>query len=128
MDELHVDNLIREVNAAAENAGPEPVFPHLVLQQLVPLLREHHHVEPRPPLIGRTRYERLWVHINQILRRVAAHAVEPAVAQQNEFNTALLDALEQCMRADAELRASVVILRAKAEERVYSVSGTSEAD
>jgi hypothetical protein len=122
MDEIHVDDLMREVDAAAEESGAEPAFPHLALQQLVPVLREHHHVEPRPPLIGRTRYERLWVHINQILRRVAAHAVEPAVAQQNEFNTALLDSLDQFMRADAELRASVVALRAEHEGRALGGS------
>lgn len=123
MDEIHVDDLMREVDAAAVGAGAEPTFPHLALQQLVPVLREYHHVEPRPPLIGRTRYERLWVHINQIVRRIAAHAVEPAVAQQNEFNTALVDTLEQCMRADAELRASVVALRAEHDNR--TLGGTS---
>ncbi len=109
---------MREIEAAAvgAGAGAEPSFPHLALQGLLPELREYHVVEPRPPLIGRTRYERLWVRINQLLRRVAAHAVEPAVAQQNEFNSVLRDSLEQLVQSDAALRASVSALRARAQD------------
>ena len=55
-DLLHVAVLQREIEAAAERSGAEPQFPHLPLQQLMPELREHHTVEPRPLLIGRTRY------------------------------------------------------------------------
>jgi hypothetical protein len=109
---LRVDELQREIDAAAAQAGPEPAFPQLELQRLLPILREHHVVEPRPPLIGRTAYERLWVRINQVIRRFAAHAVEPAVAQQNEFNHALLDTLEGLIQADAALRGAVVAQRA----------------
>jgi hypothetical protein len=112
MAEIDVDNLMGEIDAAALLAGPEPAFPQLELQQVLPELREYHAVEPRPPLIGRTRYERLWVRINGVLRRGAAHAVEPAVAQQNESNAALLAALEELVRSDAALRAAVVALRA----------------
>ena len=112
MNTIHVDDLMREIEEVAARAGAEPPFPQLAMQQLLPALREHHLVEPRPPLIGRTRYERLWVRINQLLRRVAAHAVEPAVAQQNESNTAVLDALEQLLRADAGLRSLVAAQRA----------------
>ncbi len=111
MSTLNVDELMREIEAAAAQAGAEPQFPQLAMQQLLPALREYHAVEPRPPLIGRTRYERLWVRINQLLRRIAAHAVEPAVAQQNESNAAVLDALEQLLRADAGLRAVVTAQR-----------------
>ncbi len=111
MSTINVDDLMHEIEAAAAQAGAEPPFPQLVMQQLLPALREYHAVEPRPPLIGRTRYERLWVRINKVLRRVAAHAVEPAVAQQNESNTAVLDALEQLLRADASLRAVVAAQR-----------------
>ncbi len=111
MSTLNVDELMREIEAAAPQAGAEPQFPQLAMQQLWPALREYHAVEPRPPLIGRTRYERLWVRINQLLRRIAAHAVEPAVAQQNESNAAVLDALEQLLRADAGLRAVVTAQR-----------------
>ena len=113
MPEIDVDNLMREIDAAAAQAGSEPRFPALELQQLRPALREYHAVEPRPPLVGRTRYERLWVRINGLLRRVAAHAVEPAVAQQNEYNAALHEALDQLTRSDAALRAAVVELRAR---------------
>jgi hypothetical protein len=112
MNTIHVDNLMREIEEAAAHGGPEPPFPQLAMQQLLPALREYHAVEPRPPLIGRTRYERLWVRINQLLRRVASHAVEPAVTQQNESNTAVLDALEQLLRADAGLRSAVAARRA----------------
>ncbi|HEX6293116.1 MAG TPA: hypothetical protein VFZ66_28300 [Herpetosiphonaceae bacterium] len=111
-DMLRAEDLQREIDAAAAQAGPEPSFPQLELQQLLPLLREHHMVEPRPPLIGRTAYERLWVRINRVVRRIAAHAVEPAVTQQNEFNRTLLETLEGLIQADAALRGAVVAARA----------------
>ena len=112
-EQIQVDQLQRAIEAAAAQAGPEPAFPQLELQRLLPALREYHAVEPRPPLIGRTAYERLWVRINQVVRRCAAHAVEPAVAQQNEFNRALLDTLERLIEADAVLRGAVVARRAE---------------
>lgn len=104
---------MRQIAARAQQAGPEPRLPQLELQQLLPMLREHQTVEPRPLLIGRTRYERLWVRINRLLRRVAAHAVEPAVTQQNEFNAATQIALERLIEADAALRAAVIELRSR---------------
>jgi len=113
MNKLFVDELMQQIEVAADQAGLEPAFPQLKLQQGLPLLREYHNVEPRPPLLGRTRYEQLWVRINQVVRRVAAHAVEPAVAQQNEYNAALLDAMEQLIAADAMLHGAVVALRAE---------------
>jgi hypothetical protein len=111
---IRVDELMREIEAAAAAAGPEPAFPQLDLQRLLPHLHADHEVEPRPPLIGRTPYERLWARINTVVRRVAAHAVEPAVAQQNEWNRAALEAIESFARADATLRAEIVGLRAGA--------------
>ncbi len=109
---ISVTELQREIDEVAAQAGPEPALPQLELQQLLPILREHHTIEPRPPLIGRTAYERLWVRINRVVRRIAAHAVEPAVAQQNEFNRALLDTLEGLIQADAALRGAVIAERA----------------
>lgn len=97
----------------AAQAGPEPRLPQLEIQRMLPLLHERQRVEPRPPLIGRTRYERLWARINRVVRRVAAHAVEPAVTQQNEFNAATQVALEGLIEADAALRAAVIELRAR---------------
>ncbi|HEY0604521.1 MAG TPA: hypothetical protein VGD58_16495 [Herpetosiphonaceae bacterium] len=114
---IEVDELQRQIDEAAEHAGAEPGFPQLELQRLLPVLREQHVVEPRPPLIGRTTYERVWVQINQIVRRFAAHAVEPAVAQQNEFNRATLDLLEGLIAADAALRGAVVARRAEQADR-----------
>jgi hypothetical protein len=111
-EQIQVDELQRQIDTAAAQAGPEPAFPQLELQRLLPVLREHHAVEPRPPLIGRTAYERLWVRINQVVRRFAAHAVEPAVTQQNEFNHALLDTIESMIEADAALRGLVIARRA----------------
>ncbi len=113
MTDKRVDDLMREIEAVAARAGAEPYFPHLALQAQLPALREYHVVEPRPPLIGRTRYERLWVRINQLLRRIAAHAVEPAVGQQNEFNAVLRDSLEQLVHSDVALRAAIAALRAE---------------
>lgn len=110
---IQVDELQRQIDATAEQAGAEPEFPQLELQRLLPVLREQHVVEPRPPLIGRTTYERVWVQINQLVRRFAAHAVEPAVTQQNEFNRATLDLLEGLIAADAALRGAVVARRAE---------------
>jgi hypothetical protein len=110
---IQVDELQRQIDAAAAQAGPEPEFPQLELQRLLPILHERHIVEPRPPLIGRTAYERLWVRINQVVRRFAGHAVEPAVTQQNEFNRATLELLEDLIAADAALRGAVVTRRAE---------------
>lgn len=112
MPEIRVDDLIRVIEARAREQT-EPDFPQLELQRLLPMLRETHAVEPRPPLLGRTRYERLWVRINRIVRRVAAHAVEPAVTQQNEFNDAVLTTIEGLIDADSALRGAVVALRAE---------------
>lgn len=112
MSELRVDDLMREIATRAQ-AEAEPAFPQLALEHLLPVLREHSVVEPRPPLIGRSRYERVWVRINTIVRRFAAHAVEPAVAQQNEFNAALQATLEEVIATDAKLRAAIVALRAE---------------
>jgi hypothetical protein len=87
----------------------------LRLQQLAPTLDLTVHVEPSPPLIGTTRYERLWVIINRCVRRVARHGVEPAVLAQNDVNTAILRTLRLLVTADATLHAELVRLRA--EER-----------
>jgi hypothetical protein len=114
---LHVDDLQRRIEDTARTAGPEPTFPQLELQRLLPHLRLQHTVEPRPALVGYTRYERLWVQINRVVRRFAAHAVEPAVVQQNEFNSALLAALEQFADANAALRAAINIERMTEERR-----------
>ena len=108
---LNVDQIMQTIAVRATEAGPEPPLPQLALQQLLPSLREQQAVEPRPALIGRTRYERLWARINRVVRRVAAHAVEPAVTQQNEFNAATQVALEGLIEADAALRAAVIELR-----------------
>lgn len=116
-DVLQVDELQRQIDETADRAGAEPEFPQLELQRLLPLLREQHLVEPRPRLIGRTTYERVWVQINQVVRRFAAHTVEPAVAQQNEFNRATLDLVEGLIAADAALRGAVVACRAEQATR-----------
>lgn len=114
---IRVDDLQQQIEKAAAHAEAEPEFPQLELQRLLPVLREQHTVEPRPPLIGRTAYERVWVRINQVVRRFAAHAVEPAVAQQNEFNRATLDLLQGLIAADAALRGAVVARRAEQATR-----------
>lgn len=113
MHSINVHEIMREIEARAAEAGREPEFPQLQIEQLRPVLHEHRMVEPRPLLIGRTRYERVWVGINTLLRRVAAHAVEPAVAQQNEFNAALHDSLALLIDSDAKVRAAVIALRAE---------------
>ena len=94
-------------------AGPEPPFFQLHLQNLVPVLREAERVEPNPPLIGRTAYERLWVVINRIVRRVVRHGVEPAVHAQNAHNAAIGRMFDQLMAADESLHAEIVRLRAR---------------
>ncbi len=115
---MRVDDLMREIEAQARAAGPEPAFPQLDLQRLLPHLRADHQIQPRPPLVGRALYERLWARINRGVRRVAAHAVEPVVAQQNEWNRATLEAIESLARADATLRGEIVALRADAASHV----------
>lgn len=119
---LDVEQIMQTVAARAAAAGPEPALPQLALQQLLPVLREQQRVEPRPPLIGRTRYERLWARINRVVRRVAAHAVEPVITQQNEFNAATEAALEDLLRVDAALRAAAIELRAARAARHQSDS------
>lgn len=107
-----------ELDAAATAAEPEPDFPQQRLQETLPELYDRQRVEPRPLLIGRTVYERLWVRINTRLRRVAAHAVEPVVTQQNEWNTAAAGAVERLVEADAAIRDALLALRAaRADER-----------
>jgi hypothetical protein len=128
-NKIQVEELQRQIDAAAAQAGAEPEFPQLELQRLLPILREQHTVEPRPPLIGRTAYERLWVRINQLVRRFAAHAVEPAVAQQNEFNRATLELLEDLIAADAALRGAVVAERAeRAAHAAHRMDGAQGHD
>jgi aminoglycoside phosphotransferase (APT) family kinase protein len=107
--------LQRTLEEQARVAGVEPPFYQLHLQAQVPILREAVRVEPNPPLIGRTPYERLWVVINRIVRRVARHGVEPAVQAQNANNVAVGRLLDQLMTIDNTLHAEIVRLRA--EER-----------
>jgi hypothetical protein len=114
---MNVAESQQRVDEAAQAAGPEPLFPQLDLQRLLPVLRMQHVVEPRPPWAPRTAYERVWARINGVVRRVAAHAVEPAVAQQNESNAAVLAALEQMIEADAALRAAVSVARMRGSQR-----------
>ncbi len=119
---MNVDEWQRHVDQAAQAAGPEPAFPHLALQRLLPHLRLQHTVEPRPGWAPRTAYERLWARINAIIRRGAAHAVEPAVTQQNEWNAAVLQAVEQMIEADARVRAAVNIARMTGSEKQADTS------
>ena len=108
---MNVAQAQQRIDEAAQVAGPEPLFAQLDLQRLLPHLRLHYVVEPRPAWAPRTARERVWARINSVVRRVAAHAVEPAVAQQNESNVAVLAALEQMIEADAALRAAVSVAR-----------------
>ncbi len=111
MSRIQVDNLMVELEAQAAGRS-EPDFPQQSLQEGLPELRDRQRVEPRPLLIGRTAYERLWVRINTLLRRAAAHAVEPVVIQQNEWNGAAGDAIERLIEADAAIRDALLAVRA----------------
>lgn len=119
---MDVDQLQQRIAETAQAAGVDPVFPQLELQRMLPHLRGHHVVEPRPAWAPRTAYERVWARINGVVRRVAAHAVEPAVAQQNEGNAAVLAALEQLIEADAALRAAVSVARMSNSEQQANTS------
>ncbi len=103
----------RAVEAYAASQ-PEPDFPRLHLRSLLPVLGRTARVDPRPLLIGRTAYERMWVVINRGVRGVIRHAAEPVVDQQNDLNQHITHALEQIARADAALHGEVVRLRATA--------------
>lgn len=113
--ELDASVLQEALEEHARHGGPEPPMYQLRLQQLAPTLALTVRVDPSPPLIGTTRYERLWVIINRLVRRVARHGVEPAVRAQNEANAAMLRTLHLLVTADATLHAELVRLRA--EER-----------
>lgn len=117
-EHIDVGVLQHEIEEHAGLAGPEPPFYQLHLRTLVPVLREAARVEPSPPLIGRTSYERLWVIINTIVRRVARHGVEPAVQAQNAYNAAVGQMLDRLMANDAMLHAEIVRLRAEERREV----------
>lgn len=125
---MNVDHLQQRIDDAAQAAGPEPLFPQLDLQRVLPHLRLHHLVEPRPAWAPRTAYERMWARINGLVRRGVAHAVEPAVAQQNEGNAAVLVALEQLIEADAALRAAVSVARMRNSEQQAITSNKRSHD
>ncbi len=114
-ERIDITLLQAAIEEHARTAGPEPPFVQLHLGALVPVLREAMRVEPNPPLIGRTAYERCWVVINRAVRRVARHGVEPAVQAQNAHNAAVGRMLDQLMAADESLHAELVRLRG--EER-----------
>lgn len=111
--EIDIGVLQEALAERARHGGPEPPMYQLRLQQLAPTLDLTVRVEPSPPLIGTTRYERLWVLINRFVRRVARHGVEPAVLAQNEANTAMLRMLRLLVTTDATLHAELVRLRAE---------------
>ena len=102
-----------EIEQHAREDGREPAFYQLHLRRLMPVLREAVRVDPSPPLVGRTLYERLWVVINSAIRRGARPAIEPAVAAQNAFNAGVQHSLERLIAGDAALHAEVVRLRAE---------------
>jgi hypothetical protein len=112
---LVVAELQAEIEALARLAGPDLALPQLALQRLKPILQESVKVDPRPILLGRTAYERFWVVVNRLVRRVAGLGVEPGVAAQNDFNAGIERALEQMIRVDAALHAEVVHLRAESK-------------
>lgn len=110
---------IEEVQAAIERAaegGHEPPFLQLRIEMLRPALAHSARVEPHPPLIGRTTYEKVWAAINRRVRRVAKPAVVPVVEQQNELNARLLRSLDRLAAADARLHAAIVRLRAESRD------------
>lgn len=109
---LDTTGLQREIEQAARMAGPEPPLHQLHLLRMEPILDESVRVEPNPPLIGRSLYERIWVVINRAQRPVARHGVEPAVVAQNDVNAALRRSLDRLMAADAALHAEITRLRA----------------
>src|SRR5687767_2818584 len=109
---LDVRALQQAIEEQATRSGPEPAFPHLQLQSLAPILVETVRVEPNPPLVGRSLYERLWVVINTIVRRVVRYGVEPSVMAQNDVNAAVQRSLARLVVGDARLRAEIVRLRA----------------
>lgn len=92
----------------------EPRFPRLHLRSLIPLMERTARVDPRPLLIGRTAYERMWVVINRGVRGIIRHAAEPVVEQQNTWNRQLSHTLERLAVADAALHGEVVRMRAEA--------------
>jgi hypothetical protein len=117
-EHIDVSLLQHEIEEHAGQAGPEPPFYQLHLRTLVPVLREAVRVEPSPPFIGRTSYERLWVIINTIVRRVVQHGVVPAVQAQNTYNATVDRMLDQLMANDATLHAEIVRLRAEERREV----------
>ena len=95
----------------------EPRFPRLHLRSLIPLMERTARVDPRPLLIGRTAYERMWVVINRGVRGIIRHAAEPVVEQQNAWNRQLTHTFERLAAADAALHGEVVRMRAEAHRR-----------
>ena len=111
----HVDVTLlqSEIEQRAQQAGPDPPFYQLHLQRVMPVLAEAVKVDPNPPILGRTLYERIWAVINRGIRRVARYGVEPAVLMQNDANARVQRSLEHLIAGDAALHAEVVRLRAE---------------
>ena len=105
--------LKRKFERRAQRAGPDPPFYQLHLQRVMPVLAEAVKVDPNPPILGRTLYERIWAVINRGIRRVVRHGVEPAVLMQNDANARVRRSLERLIAGDAALHAEVVRLRAE---------------
>ncbi len=112
---VDVEALQAAIERAAEG-GHEPPFLQLRLDMLRPALAHSVRVEPHPPLIGRTTYEKLWAAINRRVRRVAGLAVVPVVERQNEGNARLLRSLDRLSALDATLHAALVRLRAESRD------------
>lgn len=109
-----------ELQAAVEAyaaSSTEPAFPRLHLRSLITSLQRTGAVDPRPLLIGRTAYERMWVVINRGVRGIIRHAVEPVVEQQNAWNKELAHTLARLAVADAALHGDVIRMRAEAHHR-----------
>ena len=115
-NQLDVTRLQAEIERYAREAGPEPPCYQLHLRRMAPVFRETVRVEPNPPLIGRTLYERIWIVINRAIRRVARRGVEPEVRRQNDLNAALQRSLDRLIDYDDALHGEVVRLRAEKVE------------
>ena len=113
---VDVEALQNAVERVVTDVGAEPPFLQLRLRQLRPVLAQSVHVERNPPLIGRTAYEKVWVVINRVVRRVAGLTVGPVVDRQNDGNARMRRSIEHLIASDATLHAAIVRLRARSAD------------
>jgi predicted nucleic acid-binding protein len=93
---------------------PPAALPDLALAAAIPQLRLHENVNAHWALNGATLPQKIIALVNKLVRRYLRWYINPIVEQQNAANAAFTVALQRLVAVDAERRAELAALRAKA--------------